>query len=135
MTHATVVKLGYHELLEAFPDPGCAVCRRAEEAVDDAIRGILHEHVNDAGFRAELHALRGFCHAHAWRLVRQHGRLHDLDELIRKQDYRFAHEPDTGEAHAWMRAVAAVNGLDVRALARRRSAKLPPNKKRDWRPG
>jgi hypothetical protein len=206
------MRLGYHELLEAFSEPGCAVCRRAEEAVDDAIAGFLHEHVNDPGFRAELRASHGFCHAHAWRVVRRHDilgtallyrllltqppprrrsrcrlcaahdsgvdaavdllthrqsqrallqalrasdglcdehfervrslpgfedaqrvarerLLADLDELIRKQDYRFAHEPDAGEAQAWKRAVAAVNGLDVQALPRRRSAKLPPRRR------
>jgi hypothetical protein len=46
------MRLGYHELLEALSEPGCAVCRRAEEAVDDVIAGFLHEHVNDPGFRA-----------------------------------------------------------------------------------
>ncbi len=40
--------------------------------------------------------------------------LHQLDELIRKQDYRFMGEPDRGEGDSWLR--------------RRRSRKLPPSK-------
>ena len=44
--------------------------------------------------------------AAAWRHLRD-----DLDELIRKHDYRFRHEPVTeSEANSWERAVAAVVG-------------------------
>jgi hypothetical protein len=50
------------------------------------------------------------------------GRLvKDLDELIRKHDYRFSGEADKVEGQAWLRAVAAVSGLDVAALRRSRS--------------
>ena len=62
----------YHELLGALAERGCAVCRWAEESVEDAISAILHEQVNDASFRQELLASGGFCHPHAWRLVGQH---------------------------------------------------------------
>jgi len=51
-----------------------------------------------------------------------------LDELIRKQDYRFMAEPDRGEGDAWLRAVSAAVGTDLAALPRRRSRKLPPGK-------
>jgi hypothetical protein len=52
--------------------------------------------------------------------------LQDLDELLRKQDYRYMQEPDRGEGKAWLRAVAAVSGLDIDVLPRARSRKLPP---------
>jgi len=208
----------YHELLGALAERGCAVCRWAEESVEDAISAILHEQVNDASFRQELLASGGFCHPHAWRLVGQHdtlgtailyrallsdaGRhrkararcllcvsyvngerlaldtferslgvatfaetlarsdglcdghfelalgevkdkprlrqlqretrsrlLGQLDELIRKQDYRFVGEPDRGEGDSWLRAVNAVVGIDLDALPRRRSRKLPPSRR------
>src|SRR5438477_5670585 len=62
----------YHELLDALSEPGCAICRRAEEAVDDAIAAILHEQANDRAFREQLLRSGGFCREHAWRLVGHH---------------------------------------------------------------
>jgi hypothetical protein len=42
--------------------------------------------------------------------------LHDdLREFIRKQDYRFAHEPFGREANAWQRVVALIIGVNPRA--------------------
>ena len=209
--------LQYQELLEAVGERGCPICRRAEESVEDALSAILHEQVNDAGFREELLSSGGFCRQHAWRLVahrdilgtamlyrallRDAGRhrqprarcslcrsydrvqrsaldtftqslsdaafveklaasdglcdphfemalqgggderrlrqcqenardrlLGQLDELIRKQDHRFMGEPDAGERDSWLRAVNATVGIDLKALPRRRSRKLPPAK-------
>jgi len=54
--------------------------------------------------------------------------LYQLDELIRKQDYRFVGEPNEGEGDSWLRAVNAAAGIDAQALPRRRSRKLPPSK-------
>lgn len=208
----TPKSITYHELMEALEERGCAICRRAEESVEGAIAAILHEQVNDAGFRERLLGSRGFCREHAWRVVHQHdilgtailhrallassgsrtapcplcesrevaeriasetlvAHLDDervlerlrrsdglcnehyeramtssrrsrrlagaqraarealigqLDELIRKQDYRFQEEPLGEEANVWLRAVAAVSGLELSALPRRRSRKLPP---------
>jgi hypothetical protein len=42
--------------------------------------------------------------------------LHDdLREFIRKQDYRFAHEPFGREANAWQRVVAMIVGANPRS--------------------
>lgn len=206
----------HHELLDALGERGCPICRRAEEAVEDAIAAILHEQVNDPGFRQEWLESGGFCRPHAWRLVAHHdvlgtailyralladgGRhrqlsarcalcvseasteraalealvqgLEDplfaakaaasdglcdvhyaaalrnnaderrlrrlqkeardrlvlqLDELIRKQDYRFNREPDLGEGDSWIRAISVTAGIDLKAVPRRRSRKLPPS--------
>jgi uncharacterized protein DUF6062 len=208
--------LQYHELLDTLGERGCPICRRAEESVEDAIRAILHEQVNDPGFRQEWLATGGFCRHHAWRLVAHHDILgtailyralladagkhrqptarcwlcrsyesterraletfarsigdpafdeklgasdglcaahlkmalqrsgndprlkefqqhsrhrlqRHLDELIRKQDYRFRGEPEEGEGDSWIRAVSVVVGIDLKSLPRRRSRKLPPS--------
>ena len=91
----------------------------------DASDGLCHRHFDDAlgqgADQTELPRLQAGCLA---RLVRQ------LDELIRKRDYRFMHEADQGEGNAWLRAVASVSGLNIDQLPRPRSRELPPQKKR-----
>ncbi len=51
-------------------------------------------------------------------LVAQQERLHalqvELQEFIRKQDYRFAHETYGSEADAWQRVVALFTGTCIR---------------------
>jgi hypothetical protein len=54
--------------------------------------------------------------------------LEQLGELIRKHDHRFRHEPVGDEGDSWLRAVAAVSGLDAEPLPRPRSKHLPPVK-------
>ena len=106
------------ELLIHLEDPDL---RRRFEASD----GLCHRHFDDAlsqgAVQTELPSLQAQCLA---RLVRQ------LDELIRKQDYRFMHEADQGEGNAWLRGVASISGLDIDRLRAPRSRELPPQKKR-----
>jgi uncharacterized protein DUF6062 len=56
--------------------------------------------------------------------------LRQLGELIRKQDYRFSSEPVQEEADSWIRAAAAISGLDIEALPPRASRGVPPRKHR-----
>jgi len=222
---------GYFELVEALDASACSVCRRAEDAVEQAITSLLYESVTDSGIRKQLEQSFGFCWTHAWQLARRNdvlgtsmlhrdlvqrftvettsprrtrqrtkatprrpcmlcdtrddaardtlsellthlkdpdlrrrfeasdglchrhfddalGRgaaqtelpslqagclarlVHQLDELIRKHDYRFVHEADQGEGNAWLRAVASVSGLNIEQLPAPRSRELPPQKKR-----
>lgn len=219
----------FFQLRDALQEPGCPVCRLAEDAVRSYQRSLLYENVNDSGARAEIAASSGFCHEHAWHLVeyrdvlgvailhrdlvarfrrelatfqkpdtaelggrrrppcpacrvrdeagstaittltssfrdpelrklfdssdglcRRHFArasaasrdcredleraqracldrlIHQLDELIRKHDYRFRHEPVGKERGAWLRAIAAISGADIYMLPRQRSTKLPP---------
>ena len=231
MRRAPGKHIPYFNLIEAMGSPGCPICRQAEEAVEAAIRHLLHELVNDSTMRARIASSFGFCHEHGWRLVAQtdvlgtailhrelvnrfrdlvlegprgwqrsreaparpcslceardetadrsmgvlleqfgdervqeaFGRtdglcrrhfaaavarardqglrgdlvraqeacldrlLGNLDELIRKHDYRFREEGlRDAERDAWTRAVAAVSGLDIHRVPRARSATLPP---------
>jgi hypothetical protein len=201
----------FQELHEALGERGCAICRQAEESVDDAIAAILHEQVTDAHFREDFLAAGGFCHTHSWRFAGAHDILgtailyrtliagarpprkrtagcllcasyeraqraaieafeagladaglrerfaasdglcdrhlervtgngelrrlqedcrarlvRQLDDLIRRHDYRFSREPAGSEGDSWLRAVAAAASLDPRVLPRRRSRRLPP---------
>ncbi|GIW03958.1 MAG: hypothetical protein KatS3mg059_0578 [Thermomicrobiales bacterium] len=58
----------HDDLLDAFPMPGCPVCRLTHRAVEHAMDSIDYEFVNDPGFRADVDAAWGFCpeHANQW---------------------------------------------------------------------
>lgn len=55
----------HSDLLEAFGQPGCPVCRLTHRAVKHAMESIDYEYVNDPGFRREVEGAWGFCPAHA----------------------------------------------------------------------
>lgn len=61
---------GYFDLLEAFAEPGCAICRLLERDVERFLDTLLYEHVVDPPTQIDFRASRGLCHAHAWRLMR-----------------------------------------------------------------
>ncbi len=109
------------------PAATCPACVLEEDAQQRAA-GILLKHLDDDAIATAYLAAGGLCLPHflvalghagpggaatladwqaqAWRRLRE-----ALDELIRKHDYRFAHEPlSSAEAAAWQRAVAAVIG-------------------------
>ncbi|HUX78049.1 MAG TPA: DUF6062 family protein [Anaerolineae bacterium] len=62
--------MSFYDLRDALAQPGCAVCRLKADAVDRFLDGLLWESVNDPGRRREIRQARGFCHRHAWSLVR-----------------------------------------------------------------
>jgi len=109
----------------------CPACSLEEDAVRRAIKTLL-KHVDDAEVAKSYVAAGGLCLPHFTETLVQAGahaggtasqsladwqaaafrRLRDeLDELIRKHDYRFSGEAITAqEAVAWTRAVAAAVG-------------------------
>ncbi|MCC6177906.1 MAG: hypothetical protein IT305_21610 [Chloroflexi bacterium] len=62
---------GEHDLLDAFDQPGCPVCRLASEAVDAYMTSVCYEQVNDLDLREQLRQRGGFCRPHAYRFLRQ----------------------------------------------------------------
>lgn len=55
----------YFDLVEAFSQPGCAICRLLQIAVHRHADSLLYEHVNDSETRARLRRSLGFCREHA----------------------------------------------------------------------
>jgi hypothetical protein len=109
------------------PTAPCPACTLEIDATHRAAK-ILLKHLGDSDIEQAYVAAGGLCLPHfqvvlshaggsatrtvagwqatAWRRLRD-----ELDELIRKHDYRFAREKVTdAEADAWQRAVAAVVG-------------------------
>ncbi|MGC8837373.1 MAG: DUF6062 family protein [Anaerolineae bacterium] len=64
-------KISFHDLREALAQPGCALCRLKARTADQVVEALLWEQVNDPGLRRRVRQARGFCHEHAWLLVRQ----------------------------------------------------------------
>ena len=147
----------HRELVDRFrrlvrdgqPVPGgaarCLVCEVAEDTAARSLEALL-AHLDDPQLEHAFAGSDGLCRDHyaqAARQTRTGSRLDDLqrrsldrlvtqlDELIRKQDHRFRDEElEPGERTAWMRAVAAVSGLDTERLPRARSASFPPARRR-----
>jgi hypothetical protein len=53
-------------LLEALDQGGCPICTIVQEEVLHYLDMLIHEHVNDLDFRADLRQAGGFCNTHAW---------------------------------------------------------------------
>lgn len=85
----THTPLGYYDLLEAFAQPGCALCRLLEHDVDRFLDNLLYEYPTDPTTQNAFRASRGLCHEHSWQLTRYNSALAvavlynaALDELL-----------------------------------------------------
>jgi hypothetical protein len=61
---------GFYDLRDALAQPDCAVCRLTAESADRFLENLLWESVNDPSSRRRIRQAGGFCHQHAWMLVR-----------------------------------------------------------------
>jgi cytochrome c551/c552 len=59
-----------YALREAMSQPGCPICQLRDDAALRFIDNLLWESVNDPAARDVIRRARGFCHQHAWDLVR-----------------------------------------------------------------
>jgi hypothetical protein len=75
---------GEHDLIEAFSQAGCPVCRLTTESVDAYLTAVCYEQVNDLDLREQLRSAGGFCRDHAERFLRQ--RLGQLAAAIVYRD-------------------------------------------------
>jgi hypothetical protein len=62
--------MSFHDVRDALARPGCAVCRLKTDSAERFLDGFLWESVNDPSKRREIRRALGFCHEHAWALVR-----------------------------------------------------------------
>jgi hypothetical protein len=109
------------------PAAPCPACQIAGEATARYV-SVLVQHLGDPGLRDAIDRSPFLCLPHLiealerartpdqarmllelteTRLTRLHG---DLAELIRKRDYRFAHEPHGEEETSWFRAIGQLVG-------------------------
>jgi hypothetical protein len=119
--------------LRAWRQPRvCPACRLWQEQEQLCLSVLLDDWLDPKLAQAFVQS-DGLCMPHTAHLIAQgshHARLpailaaqqermqalhDDLREFIRKQDYRFAHEPFGREANAWQRVVALIVGANPRS--------------------
>jgi hypothetical protein len=59
----------YHDLIEAFAEDGCPVCRLALRAVRRYLDALLYEFSTDPETHRAFRDGRGLCNAHSWQLT------------------------------------------------------------------
>ena len=64
----TPTPFGYFDLLEAFPQPGCALCRLLNHDVERYLDTLLFEYPVDPVMQNNFRDSRGLCHEHSWQL-------------------------------------------------------------------
>lgn len=110
------------------PQQPCRACEQQRQ-MEDVYLSTLLEHLAEADLCDALHAAGGLCTPHlrrALQLVRDETTYQalcetqlaawrslkvELDEFIRKNDYRFASEPMGEEGDSWIRAMAALSAM------------------------
>ena len=113
---------GEHDLIEAFGQPGCPVCRLSTEAVDAYLTSVCYEQVNDLDLREQLRSAGGFCRAHAERFIQQ--RLGQLAAAIVYRDVlntarkRLGWPAGPGAAARCWRRCSAARTASVRTVPR-----------------
>ena len=119
----------YHMLVEALAQRGCPICAIVHEETLQYLDMLIHEHVNDLDFRADLRQAGGFCNTHGWWL---HSRVHGAAlgatimyrDVVHTMRERLKHVIASGGTVLTRRAVAV--GLAHSASAgRRRSIRTP----------
>ena len=60
---------GYYDLIEAFSQSGCAVCRLVKRDVQRNLNAILYEFVTDGEIYNRFRASRGLCAEHGQMLM------------------------------------------------------------------
>ncbi len=78
-----VTPLSYHEFVEAFPLPGCAICNLLSRDAARYLESLLYEYVNEPDTHAVFRAARGLCNEHAWQLTGHKGYVVSMAILYR----------------------------------------------------
>jgi hypothetical protein len=86
-----LTSFSYFDLIETFPEGGCAICHLIGHDADRQLDALLGEFAVDVETHRQLRASRGLCNDHAWRLM-EHGEAYKvallynsvLDETVRR---------------------------------------------------
>lgn len=75
MRHLPLKSFAYYDLIEAFAEPGCPVCRMLRRDVARLLDTVLYEYATDRGMQARFRASRGLCAEHGDQLTRNNNAL------------------------------------------------------------
>jgi hypothetical protein len=79
----TQLPIDYYALIEAFGQPGCAICTLLLRSADRFLDSLLYEQVNESQTQRAIRARRGLCNEHAWQLTRYVGNALGIAILYR----------------------------------------------------
>jgi len=68
-----VTPVTYFDLIDFFPQPGCAVCNLLRRNVDRSLDALLYEYVSDPDTHRAFRQRRGLCNEHSWQLLHHAG--------------------------------------------------------------
>jgi hypothetical protein len=68
-----VTPVTYFDLIDLFPQPGCAVCNLLRRNADRSLDALLYEYVSDPDTHRAFRQRRGLCNEHSWQLLRHSG--------------------------------------------------------------
>src|SRR3972149_3703859 len=63
----------YYDLMDQFPEPGCAVCHLALRDGWRYLDSLLYEYVNTGQINDAFRAGRGLCNTHMWQILQFRG--------------------------------------------------------------
>ncbi len=72
----------YFDLIDAFPEPGCAVCRLLQRNAARSLDSLLYEYVTDPDTQQAFRKRRGLCNEHSWQMLRHTGNALGIATLI-----------------------------------------------------
>ena len=65
--------IDYYGLVEAFGQPGCAICNLLLQSADRFLDSLLYEQVNESQTQRAVRGRRGLCNEHSWQLTHYMG--------------------------------------------------------------
>jgi hypothetical protein len=118
------------DLLDAFPQTDCPVCRLVERDVRQYIDGFFYESITVVERRAEIRSARGFCTTHS-EILAGHSRTlgtaiihHDVINDVLRSFPGENSEPSRGAAHTLRRVVTSLQQIVAETLRPKRECVL-----------
>jgi hypothetical protein len=109
----------YHDLLETFAQPGCAVCNLLLRDTDRFIDSLLYEYVTGSHIQNAFRRARGLCNEHSWRLVHYQGGALNIAVLVQvtlDEVLRILKQQPDAASPSWFDWLRRTNG-EASALA------------------
>lgn len=110
-----MIPMSYFNLIDAFSETGCPVCRLLRSDAEHALDSLLYENANDADSHREFREGRGLCNTHGWQLARFSGYSlgtavlyrATVNEVLKVIDQAGKHQPI---AQKWMQQKGGLSG-------------------------
>lgn len=77
-----MLPFSYYDLLEQFPQEGCALCRLSLRAADRYLDALIYDQTTELRTHADFRARRGLCNTHLWQAMDYQGSALSLGILL-----------------------------------------------------